>query len=568
MAVAGENISKQRREKLLGHIASIKASLERSKDKNATQLLLFAAELEKEVRGKKFGLVFEEHREGVDEVLERNLPVLKEDKKRFIGNMQEIEAPLNFLIEGDNLAALKLLEKTHRGKVDLIYIDPPYNTGNKDFVYNDAFVDKNDTFRHSKWLSFMQKRLEIARCLMSDKGVIFISIDDNEQAELKLLCDDVFGHDNFISSIPWHSRQSLQNDTDFSINHEYIVCYAKNRRKSNRRLKKANAAEWHNGSGFVFYPLKIDETKYDNPDNDSRGPWKADPMDAPHIRPNLTYPITNPETGEQHLPPRGRHWRISQEKFASALADNRIVFGKSGKGRPQMKVFLNEQRDFGSIANSWFEAEKYGTATHGSKELQALFGGEKMFDSPKPTALIVELMKLASVPDKSLTVLDFFAGSGTTGHAVMKLNAEDVGRRSFILVTNNENGICEKVTYERLKRVMAKENYKARLKYLKVDYIPITEEDYWAQANKLLKYVRELVELENGVDFTHDTTVEIVLTDAEVNKLVENKKKLLQCTTVYLGHDVMVGKKERSVFNQHGIELKIIPDYYYPELEK
>ena len=402
---------------------------------------------------KKYGLVWEDKPENVEERLREELPVLTEVKERAIIS-EDPDAPNHILIEGDNLEALTALTYTHAGKIDVIYIDPPYNTGNKDFVYNDTFVDSEDSFRHSKWLSFMSKRLRIAKRLMSDKGVLFISIDDNEQAQLKLLCDEIFGADNYISSIPWHSRQSLQNDTDLSINHEYILAVAKNRRKSNRRLKKANASIWYNEDGFVFYPISVDGEKYSNPDNDPRGPWKADPMDAPHIRPNLTYPITNPITGVQHLPPRGRHWRISQEKFASALADNRILFGKNGTSRPQMKVFLNEQVEYGSIAHSWFEAEKYGTATHGSKELQGIFGGDKVFTSPKPTSLISNILSLVSIPDRPITVLDFFAGSGTTLHATIKQNAEDGGHRRCILVTNNENNICEDVTYERNKRVI------------------------------------------------------------------------------------------------------------------
>ena len=402
---------------------------------------------------KKYGLVWEDKPEDVEERLREELPILTEVKERAIIS-EDSEAPNHILIEGDNLEALTALTYTHAGKIDVIYIDPPYNTGNKDFVYNDTFVDSEDSFRHSKWLSFMSKRLRIAKRLMSDKGVLFISIDDNEQAQLKLLCDEIFGAENYISSIPWHSRQSLQNDTDLSINHEYILAVAKNRRKSNRRLKKANASIWYDQDGFVFYPISVDGGKYSNPDNDPRGPWKADPMDAPHIRPNLTYPITNPITGVQHLPPRGRHWRISQEKFASALADNRILFGNNGTSRPQMKVFLNEQVEFGSIAHSWFEAEKYGTATHGSKELQGIFGGDKVFTSPKPTSLISNILSLVSIPDRPITVLDFFAGSGTTLHATMQLNAEDGGSRRCILVTNNENNICEEVTYERNKRVI------------------------------------------------------------------------------------------------------------------
>lgn len=430
---------------------------------------------------KAYGLVWEDKPEAVEEKMQEELPVLKEVKERAIVS-DDKDAPNHILIEGDNLEALTTLAYTHAGRIDVIYIDPPYNTGNKDFVYNDSFVDREDTYRHSKWLSFMSRRLRIAKQLLSDKGVIFISIDDNEQAQLKLLCDEVFGTRNYITSFPWHSRQSLQNDTDISINHEYIVCFAKNRREKDRRLKPSNASTWYKDNSFVFFPIKVDNEKYSNPDNDPRGPWKADPFDAPHIRPNLTYPITNPNTGEQHLPPRGRHWRISLQKFSSALNDNRILFGKNGKGRPQLKVFLNEQEQYGSIAHSWFDADKYGTATHGSKELQNIFGGDKVFTSPKPTSLICELLKLVSLPQTTITILDFFAGSGTTLHATMQLNAEDGGHRQCILVTNNENGICENVTYERNKQVI--EGYTTpkgdkveglrhnNLRYYKTDFVP------------------------------------------------------------------------------------------------
>ena len=402
---------------------------------------------------KKYGLVWEDKPEETETRLVDELPVLTEVPERAIVS-DAPDAPNHILIEGDNLEALTALAYTHEGKIDVIYIDPPYNTGNKDFVYNDSFVDREDGYRHSKWLSFMNKRLQIAKSLLSSGGVIFISIDDNEQAQLKMLCDEIFGTQNYITSFPWHSRQSLQNDTDISVNHEYILCFAKKRRVKDRRLKPSNASTWFNDDDFVFYPISVDNEKFSNPDNDPRGPWKADPFDAPHIRPNLTYPIINPNTGVEHLPPSGRCWRISKEKFSSALADNRILFGKNGKGRPQLKVFLNEKEDYGSIANSWLEAEKYGTATHGSKELQNIFGGNKVFTSPKPTNLIKELLKLVSLPNKPVTILDFFAGSGTTLHATMQLNAEDGGHRKCILVTNNENNICEEVTYERNKRVI------------------------------------------------------------------------------------------------------------------
>ncbi|MBR3921815.1 MAG: site-specific DNA-methyltransferase, partial [Kiritimatiellae bacterium] len=224
------NVSKVHRERLLAEVAAIKSFLERSGDTNATRLLSFAADLEKEVRGKKFGLIFEEHRERVDAELEANIPILEEVKERFVSHRgTEVQSPLNFLIEGDNLAALKLLEKTHRGKIDLIYIDPPYNTGNNGnkFIYNDSYIDKIDTFRHSKWLSFMKKRLECMRSLMSREAYLCISIDDNELYSLKMLCDEIFNEENLIACIPRRTKSSGKTTKDISSNHDYVLIYAR-----------------------------------------------------------------------------------------------------------------------------------------------------------------------------------------------------------------------------------------------------------------------------------------------------------------------------------------------------
>ena len=367
----------------------------------------------------------------------------------------------NLYIEGDNLEALKLLRRNYHGKIKMIYIDPPYNTGN-DFVYHDDFsmteeelaelsgnvVDdvrfqkntKDSARYHTNWLNMMYPRLKVARELLTEDGVIFISIDDNEANNCVKVCNDIFGERNFVAQFPWQSRQSIQNDTDMSVNHEYIISYAKNRRQEDRRLKESNANEWFNHDSFVFLPLPLDKEKFDNPDNDPRGLWKADPMDAPHIRQNLTYPITNPNTGEQHLPPSGRCWRILPEKFASALSDGRIVFGKNGTGRPQMKVFYEEKKMFGSIDNSWWTGERFGTATQGTKEMIEILG-EALFDTPKPTKLLYCILKLVSNSNDNDIILDFFSGSATTAHAVMQLNAEDGGHRKFIMVQLPE--ICD-----------------------------------------------------------------------------------------------------------------------------
>ena len=365
----------------------------------------------------------------------------------------------NLYIEGDNLEVLKLLQETYLGKVKMIYIDPPYNTGN-DFVYEDDFKQSADEYIdnsgqldeegnrlvantesngrfHTDWLNMIYPRLKVAKDLLSEDGVIFISIDDNEVKNMISVCNEIFGEENLVATIPWQSRASIQNDTDFSVNHEYIVVYAKVRRQANRRLKESNYKEWMKKDSFVCKPLPVDKSRFSNPDNDPRGAWKADPFDAPNVRPNLTYEITNPNTGEKHLPPRGRHWRTDVHKFASALADNRIIFGVNGLGRPQLKVFYEEKKMFGSIDNSWFSADRIGTTTNGTQEVMVMFDNIKLFDTPKPTTLLNKLLYLSNLEKDSL-ILDFFSGSATTAHAVMQLNAEDGGKRKFIMVQLQE----------------------------------------------------------------------------------------------------------------------------------
>lgn len=381
----------------------------------------------------------------------------------------------NLYIEGDNLEVLKLLQETYLSKVKMIYIDPPYNTGN-DFIYEDDFAQSTGEYMensgqydeegnrmvsntesngrfHTDWLNMMYPRLKLAKDLLAEDGVIFISIDDNEVENLNKICNEVFGESNLVAQIPWQSRASIQNDTDFSVNHEYICVYAKIRRQENRRLKESNYVEWHKRDSFVCRPLPLDRDKYDNPDNDPRGPWKADPLDAPNVRLNLIYPVTNPNTGEQHLPPRGRHWRFLPAKFSSALEDDRIIWANSGLGRPQLKVFYEEKKELGSIDNSWFSADRIGTSTTGTKELMKLFAGTTYFDTPKPVSLLLKLLYLANTDDGSI-IMDFFSGSATTAHAVMQLNAEDGGHRKFIMVQlpekTDEKSEAYKAGYENI----------------------------------------------------------------------------------------------------------------------
>ena len=369
----------------------------------------------------------------------------------------------NLIIHGDNLKALKALLPTYAGKIKCIYIDPPYNTGNEKWKYNDnvnspmmqewlgKVVDKEDLTRHDKWLCMTMPRLKLLRELLHDDGVIFVSIDDNEIHHLRQLMDEVFTENNFVNMFAWQSRTSKQNDTDISVNHEYVVAYAKNRRIIERRLKSSNIRNWLNIPGFVYLPLPLDRSKFSNPDNDPRGDWKADPFDAPGVRRNLTYTIKNPNTGVEYLPPVGRHWGNKEDKYNQLLNDKRIVFGSDGQGRPQLKVFYNEKRLYGEVDTTWWDGNTRGTVTEGTKELQKIFNSRTVFEFPKPVRLVKYLLRIAS-RDLDDIVLDSFAGSATTAHAVLALNKEDGGNRRFILVECED--YADKITAERVRHVI------------------------------------------------------------------------------------------------------------------
>ena len=397
---------------------------------------------------------------------------IKESQKQSTGTLRPCkeesknwDTTENLYIEGDNLEVLKLLQKSYYGKIKAIYIDPPYNTG-KDFIYKDNYKDNLENYLkisgqvdesdlnsthtkgikvstntetqgryHSNWLNMMYPRLKLARNLLKFNGSIFISIGDNEVENLKKMCNEIFGEENFIAQFPWHSRQSIQNDTDISNNHEYVLAYAKNRRNKKRRLKESNIDEWFSEDSFVCMPLPLSKDNFDNPDNDLRGLWKADPFDAPKIRPNLTYVIRNPNNGKEFLPPKGRHWRTEEKKYKKLLEDNRIIFGKNGEGKPQLKVFYNEKKMFGVIDNTWWTSEKCGTATSATKYQKKLFDGFTLFESPKPIKLINKILNLITLPnDSNDIILDFFAGSSSTAQSVIEFNLKEDINHKFIMV--------------------------------------------------------------------------------------------------------------------------------------
>ena len=555
------NLSKQHREDLLDKIRKIRTYIAAApQDKNTGNLLQYLDELTNDVKGKKYGLVFEEHRETIDEILETHAPVLTEQHDLFIDNGGEI----NFLIEGDNLAALKLLEKTYKGKIDVIYIDPPYNTGKEDFTYDDVYVDVNDTFRHSKWLSFMEKRLHIAKNLLSKNGIIFISIDDHEQCNLMLLCDKIFDDDSFINNFMWLHGKGKKNKQSRTLQ-QYILAYGK--------INRDNLPEW----------TSIREAKgtFSNPDNDPRGEWFSGSISFSEERSNKNH--SNYFTIES---PSGikwtRQWMCTQEEMTEYLKENKIYFGNAPRyeNTPRIKIFPTDTNEI--IPDNILP--NVGTTRSAQKELDKIIGTKindkgktvPKFDNPKPHELIEHLVKICS-ENNSITILDFFAGSGTTGHAVMKLNTEDKdgGHRKFILCTNNENNICRDVTYERLKTVITgkrkdgsnyNEHYNASLKYYIIDFVPISDKLYYEYADQLLLHIRELVELENGINFNGNNEIAIVLTDEEMEQFVaqaENQTKVL-----YRGHDVLLTGEQEEYLKAKGIQVNVIPDYYYNELNR
>lgn len=416
-------------------LANVIRSLQGVDDEVKSQLLGLLNEK------KRYGLVWEDKPEDAEAQMCDKLPVLQEIASRRIQS-EDPTAPNHVLIEGDNLHALTSLCYTHEGKIDVIYIDPPYNTGNKDFIYNDSYVDAEDGYRHSKWLSFMKRRLSIAKCLLSNKGVIFISIDDNEQANLKLLCDEVFGATNFIANIIWEKADSPRMDANIiSSRHDFIVAYAKDiTTLPLNKLKVSDVPEHYNktdekGQKYYLKPLRY-----------------MGNADRREDRPNMYFPIIAPD-GTSVLPIRadgsdGR-WRWSREKVEEEK--NRLEFIKTKKGwSVNTRLYADNMSDI-PVETLWYnkdvESNRQAIAT-----IKQIFGSEKTFTNPKPVKLIQRIIQITG--DESSVVLDFFAGSGTTLHATILQNAEDGGHRQCILVTNNENGICENVTYERNKRVI------------------------------------------------------------------------------------------------------------------
>jgi adenine-specific DNA-methyltransferase len=510
---------------LLDHISDLELQIKKLKDR------------------KRYGLVWEDKKEKFEEESKNALPILQEKGGKFQDIITDKNKDFNILIEGDNYHSLSVLSYTHKNMVDVIYIDPPYNTGNKDFIYNDHFVDKEDRFRHSKWLSFLNKRLKLAKSLLKKEGIIFISIDDNEQAQLKMLCDEIFGQENFIANLARRTKSAGKTTDTISLNNDYVLVYAKNRKvvkfkaipiddkaykykdeyyseRGSYALSQTLDYDSLSYSDSLDYELKIGNRKY-YPGGDKRAFFKR--KSGHHRSSDWT-------------------WRWSKELVDFGNKNGFVVIknGKNGQFRIYTKTYfkvviekLNGKYaivpvDRAKNLSTLDLMESIYSNDVAKKDIRSIFGASAEFSYSKPVELINYLIN-STYKHNNLTVLDFMAGSGTTGQAVLELNKKDGGNRRFILCTNNENKICENITYERIKRVSTgyknSENKKVEglggnLKYLKTDFVKL-EKSVDSLKHKIVDGSTEILCLKEG-------TFDIV-----ANSYKKNRAKIFQSQSRY-----------------------------------
>ena len=566
-----ENLSKRKRDEMIAFLEFLK------KQHSDDDSLMAINSIERELTAKKYGLIWEEHQEEVDKKMETHIPVFSEVPEYEVME-DEHNTTFNFLLEGDNLHSLNLLEKTNRGKVNIIYIDPPYNTGNKDFVYNDEFVGREDLFRHSTWLSFMSERLRIAYKLLSKDGVIFVSIDDNEQAQLKLLMDEIFSEDNFIMCMPRITKKSGKTTSAYAKNHDYILVYTK-------RDQDIFVMEEHEDNAFKYADEYIEERgKYKlNQTLDYNSLSYSPSLDYPlEIEGEVFYPGGSKELWEERQ--RGKHrradwaWRWSKKLFQFGYDNGFVVIKrkKDGSARIYTKTYLNAKIGKNSNGDFIIEHNKRVKATSSieyidnkysndnAKKDLSIFGLGDKFDYSKPVELIKKLIK-AYYKNNAL-VLDFFAGSGTTAQAVLELNKEDSGSRRFILCTNIENNICREVTYQRIKSILTgtmisegeySKKIKGNLKYYVTDFVDKESDEL---TNELLEHIVEMIQLEYGVSINNSQYI-MVIDDDEMDELEENFNYYKDLKAVFLSQDVLLSTSQERILQN--VNTFIIPDYYF-----
>jgi len=540
-----------------------------------TELIKEVKKLEKR---KKYGIVWEDKPEEVAKRCKDELPILQEDIKKEIKS--DNKKPVNILIEGDNYHALSVLNYTHKGKVDVIYIDPPYNTGAKDWKYNNDYVDGEDPYRHSKWISMMEKRLKLAKNLLRNNGIIIIAIDDYELFTLGLIADEIFLEKNRIGIVPVRNNPPGRAISKyFATQHEYYLFYAKNK----NNVKMHNIPIKENGD----FKFKDDISEYKRKSLSMRGHGSIDD------RPHNYYPIyvqlkTNKISLEKMpgsveiFPHKGkdgkqRVWDYPKESMKK-LIDNQdidIIIGKNKKAT----IYKKDRPGKGMRPKSlWLDA-KYDSSAYGAVLLKKMFNNEKIFDYPKSLYAVMDAISVSS-ENKNIIVLDFFAGSGTTGHAVMNLNEEDGGKRSFILCTNNENnngnglGIAEGVCYPRIKKVIEGYNgikgTKANLKYFKTDFVDAEPTDQ--NKRKMVDKSTEMLclkedcfdEVKKGTDYkifknSEDKHLGIIFDDDGIEPLKKEVKKLNKQFVVYVFSLDESAREEEFEDMSEMVELRPIP---------
>jgi adenine-specific DNA-methyltransferase len=475
------------------------------------------------------------------------------------------EASGNLLVQGDNLDALKTLLPRYAGRIKCIYIDPPYNTGAKDWKYDNDYVDKNDTFRHSKWLSLMKKRLDIAKKLLAEDGVLICAIDENELHTLGLMLENIFGaaYEYHCVAIV-HNPRGIQGK-NFSYTNEFAIfvvpCGYKiigDRKLSDSEIYWSALRNWGGESERTdakncFFPIIVKGDEIigfgDVVHDENAHPKQNEVIDG------LVYVYPVDIQGVE------RKWRYARQSIESVKQFLRV---KKIRGRYDIEI----GKTFGTYRTVW-QDNRYDANEYGKQIINALVPGNP-FDFPKSLWNVYDCLYAVIGTRPNATVLDFFAGSGTTAHAVMELNKNDIGndgKRRFILATNNENGICRNVTYPRIVNAAKQNDYPAILKYYSIGFVPITERFYYEYADELLKYIRGLAELENGINFIGNGEIAVVLTDDELTEFISNIDGFKKCRILYLGHDVLTDGKQDALLKEKRIKINIIPDYYYQDLE-
>lgn len=557
------NLSKIKRDKMLDTISKIKENV--TDEDTLRNLSLIEYELTK----KKYGLVWEEHEEKVDEELKTKIPTFEEVKdKEVVSNADD---KFNFLLEGDNLHSLYLLEKTHKGKIDVIYIDPPYNTGNS-FVYDDNIIDSNDDYKHSKWISFIYKRIKQAYKLLTKDGKLFISIDDNEQANLRLICNEIFGENNFFAQVIVQSNKRGQTYKQIAKTHEYILIYTKSEdtyfneiRKRDedsdlnltdkignyniRELRNRNPKFGKFNRPNLYYPFYVNENGIDK---DGFCPVSLERTDKYTIE---VYPYNS--KGEESCWRWGKKLTLENNNIDTQLSN--IVAKRKKDGN--FNIYEKYRKETYKAKTIWDEVEMI--TEKGTVELGE-HGLSKYFEFPKSVALIKKCLELGT--NKNSIVLDFFAGSGTTGQAVLELDKEDAGNRRFILCTNNQNNICENVTYQRLKNVINgysnKEAINANFKYYKTSYIPRLNTDEDNLQENLLLNIKNLIQLENGISVDNEK-IRVILDENEIDIFSLNIEDVNKCERLYISTDILLTAKQVNIFKDNNVEVYIIPEYYF-----